>query len=121
MKLLKENIDYGKVYQNLTGKQFELFWLIFRMRSYGGPMNHSVSVMVDIPAESLVLPVISTNDRLTLRCELWVLLGIGEIISSKSCPKELIQANGNLCLRALSKLILQQLECTVELVLDYAL
>lgn len=28
----------------------------------------------DIPAESLVLPVISTNDRLTLGCELWVLL-----------------------------------------------
>nr|KJB66798.1 hypothetical protein B456_010G158900 [Gossypium raimondii] len=26
----------------------------------------------DIPAESLVLPVISTNDRLTLGCELWV-------------------------------------------------
>lgn len=25
-----------------------------------------------IPAESLVLPVISTNDRLTLGCELWV-------------------------------------------------
>ncbi|KAJ6893645.1 hypothetical protein NC652_027638 [Populus alba x Populus x berolinensis] len=25
----------------------------------------------DIPAESLVLPVISTNDRLTLGCELW--------------------------------------------------
>lgn len=28
----------------------------------------------DIPAESLVLPVISTNDRLTLGCELWVCL-----------------------------------------------
>ncbi|KAH7544955.1 hypothetical protein FEM48_Zijuj01G0040900 [Ziziphus jujuba var. spinosa] len=27
----------------------------------------------DIPSESLVLPVISTNDRLTLGCELWVL------------------------------------------------
>ena len=26
-----------------------------------------------IPAESLVLPVISTNDRLTLGCELWVM------------------------------------------------
>ncbi|URD95065.1 Uncharacterized protein family UPF0052 [Musa troglodytarum] len=26
----------------------------------------------DIPTESLVLPVISTNDRLTLGCELWV-------------------------------------------------
>lgn len=26
----------------------------------------------DIPPESLVLPVISTNDRLTLGCELWV-------------------------------------------------
>eukprot|EP00268_Persea_americana_P007678 TRINITY_DN1291_c0_g1_i20.p1 TRINITY_DN1291_c0_g1~~TRINITY_DN1291_c0_g1_i20.p1 ORF type:complete len:246 (+),score=47.72 TRINITY_DN1291_c0_g1_i20:427-1164(+) len=28
----------------------------------------------DIPSESLVLPVVSTNDRLTLGCELWVLL-----------------------------------------------
>lgn len=28
----------------------------------------------DIPSESLVLPVISTNDRLTLGCELWVWL-----------------------------------------------
>lgn len=27
----------------------------------------------EIPRESLVLPVISTNDRLTLGCELWVL------------------------------------------------
>ncbi|XP_057494301.1 uncharacterized protein LOC130779621 isoform X4 [Actinidia eriantha] len=102
----------------------------------------------DIPTESLVLPVISTNDRLTLGCELWdgtiirgqneishptngstepinkvfpivnpmvldqlrsvdcivyamgslftsicpslVLLGIGEIISSRSCPKVLL-------------------------------
>eukprot|EP00256_Glycine_max_P054435 XP_014621276.1 uncharacterized protein LOC100814363 isoform X2 [Glycine max] len=96
----------------------------------------------DIPPESLVLPVISTNDRLTLGCELWdgtiirgqneishptsgtmelikkesfsapalpskikrvfymssegknllheVLLGIGEIISSKSCLKVLV-------------------------------
>lgn len=30
----------------------------------------------DIPSESLVLPVISTNDRLTLGCELWVLLPV---------------------------------------------
>ncbi|XP_061982821.1 uncharacterized protein LOC133702536 isoform X3 [Populus nigra] len=102
----------------------------------------------DIPAESLVLPVISTNDRLTLGCELWdgtiirgqneishptsgtmqpidkvfpmvnasvldrlsnvdcivyamgslftsicpslVLRGIGEIISSRNCPKVLL-------------------------------
>ncbi|KAK4589696.1 hypothetical protein RGQ29_020313 [Quercus rubra] len=96
----------------------------------------------DIPSESLVLPVISTNDRLTLGCELWdgtiirgqneishptcgsmkpinkerssvpalpsrikrvfymssegsnllheVLLGIGEIISSRSCRKVLL-------------------------------
>ncbi|XP_044496363.1 uncharacterized protein YNL011C isoform X2 [Mangifera indica] len=96
----------------------------------------------DIPSESQVLPVISTNDRLTLGCELWdgmvirgqneishptngsmepvkkersavpelpsrikrvfymssegrnllheVLLGIGEIISSRSCPKVLL-------------------------------
>lgn len=26
----------------------------------------------DIPSESLILPVISTNDRFTLGCELWV-------------------------------------------------
>ncbi|XP_048141518.1 uncharacterized protein LOC115752930 isoform X2 [Rhodamnia argentea] len=102
----------------------------------------------DIPSESLVLPVISTNDRLTLGCELWdgtlirgqneishpttgtvelvkkvypsanpavldqlrtvdcivyamgslftsicpslVLLGVGEIISSRTCPKVLL-------------------------------
>ncbi|CAI0444885.1 unnamed protein product [Linum tenue] len=36
-----------------------------------GPMKHFASVMADIPSESLVLPVISTNDRLTLGCELW--------------------------------------------------
>ncbi|CAI0444920.1 unnamed protein product [Linum tenue] len=34
-------------------------------------MKHFASVMADIPSESLVLPVISTNDRLTLGCELW--------------------------------------------------
>lgn len=30
----------------------------------------------DIPSESQVLPVISTNDRLTLGCELWVWLSV---------------------------------------------
>lgn len=30
----------------------------------------------DIPTESLILPVISTNDRLTLGCELWVWLSV---------------------------------------------
>lgn len=38
--------------------------------------------MEDIPSESLVLPVISTNDRLTLGCELWdgtVIRGQNEI------------------------------------------
>ncbi|KAG8490811.1 hypothetical protein CXB51_014018 [Gossypium anomalum] len=31
-KFWKENIHYGKVYQNHTGKLFEHFWLTFRMR-----------------------------------------------------------------------------------------
>nr|XP_023908002.1 uncharacterized protein YNL011C [Quercus suber] len=41
----------------------------------------------DIPSESLVLPVISTNDRLTLGCELWdgtIIRGQNEI-SHPSC------------------------------------
>ncbi|XP_057494305.1 uncharacterized protein LOC130779621 isoform X6 [Actinidia eriantha] len=71
MILWKASILYGMVSQNLTGKLLELFWLIFRIRSFDGPMNHFVSVTGDIPTESLVLPVISTNDRLTLGCELW--------------------------------------------------
>lgn len=32
MILWKENILYGMVYQNPTGRQFELFWLTFRIR-----------------------------------------------------------------------------------------
>ncbi|KAG5517025.1 hypothetical protein RHGRI_037690 [Rhododendron griersonianum] len=71
-------------------------------RSFVVPMNHFVSAMEgariffqsldaaiflfsrvsDIPAESVVLPVISTNDRLTLGCELWdgtVIRGQNEI------------------------------------------
>lgn len=44
MKLSKENIHYGKVYQNHTGKQFELFWLIFRMRWGHLVLVHIVSI-----------------------------------------------------------------------------
>ncbi|CAL5412341.1 unnamed protein product [Camellia sinensis] len=91
MILWKDSILFGTVSQNPIGKLLELFWFIFRIRSSVGPMNHFVSVMggariffesldaaiflfsrvSDIPTESLVLPVISTNDRLTLGCELW--------------------------------------------------
>ena len=43
-----------------------------------------------IPAESLVLPVISTNDRLTLGCELWVILSqlqsIVHTLQVVTCP-----------------------------------
>ncbi|CAK7350433.1 unnamed protein product [Dovyalis caffra] len=80
--LYKESILYGKAYQDHTMKQFELFLFISKMRSCGVPMNHFALVMADIPAESLVLPVISTNDRLTLGCELWdgtVIRGQNEI------------------------------------------
>ncbi|KAJ9136052.1 hypothetical protein P3X46_033166 [Hevea brasiliensis] len=47
-----------------------------------GPMIHFAFVMAGIPPESLVLPVISTNDRRTLGCELWdgtVIRGQNEI------------------------------------------
>ncbi|CAL5346167.1 unnamed protein product [Camellia sinensis] len=71
MILWKDSILFGTVSQNPTGKLSELFWFIFRIRSSVGRMNHFVSAMGDIPTESLVLPVISTNDRLTLGCELW--------------------------------------------------
>ncbi|XVF27512.1 hypothetical protein REPUB_Repub14bG0114000 [Reevesia pubescens] len=91
IKLWEENIHYGMVYQNHTWKQFELFWLIFRMSSLKGYllllefhalssrfMHYEAFIIIiiimpdhDIPAESLVLPVFLTNDRLTLGCELW--------------------------------------------------
>ncbi|KAK7302928.1 hypothetical protein RJT34_13825 [Clitoria ternatea] len=48
----------------------------------------------DIPPESLVLPVISTNDRLTLGCELWngtIIRGQNEISHPTSGAMELIQ------------------------------
>ncbi|XP_061362030.1 uncharacterized protein YNL011C [Gastrolobium bilobum] len=48
----------------------------------------------DIPPESLVLPVISTNDRLTLGCELWdgtVIRGQNEISHPTSGTMELIK------------------------------
>ncbi|XP_027356503.1 uncharacterized protein YNL011C [Abrus precatorius] len=48
----------------------------------------------DIPPESLVLPVISTNDRLTLGCELWdgtIIRGQNEISHPTSGTMELIK------------------------------
>ncbi|KAK7306555.1 hypothetical protein VNO77_44503 [Canavalia gladiata] len=48
----------------------------------------------DIPPESLVLPVISTNDRLTLGCELWdgtIIRGQNEISHPTSGTTELIK------------------------------
>ncbi|KAL2340562.1 hypothetical protein Fmac_008502 [Flemingia macrophylla] len=48
----------------------------------------------DIPLESLVLPVISTNDRLTLGCELWdgtIIRGQNEISHPTSGTMELIK------------------------------
>ncbi|OWM63482.1 hypothetical protein CDL15_Pgr026242 [Punica granatum] len=47
----------------------------------------------DIPSESLVLPVISTNDRLTLGCELWdgtIIRGQNEISHPTNGTVELI-------------------------------
>ncbi|KAK6932664.1 2-phospho-L-lactate transferase CofD [Dillenia turbinata] len=85
-KLWEESILYGEVCQDPITKPFELSLFIFRIRY---ALDHAVCVcrariffqsldaaiflfscISDIPAESLVLPVISTNDRLTLGCEL---------------------------------------------------
>ncbi|KAI3918804.1 hypothetical protein MKX01_042124 [Papaver californicum] len=74
MILLKESTLYGMVYQNPTEKPSEPFWLISKIRSSGGQVNCFVSAMEALETfslQSLVLPVISTNDRLTLGCELW--------------------------------------------------
>ncbi|RVW18860.1 Uncharacterized protein YNL011C [Vitis vinifera] len=38
----------------------------------------------DIPTESLILPVISTNDRLTLGCELWEVMGLSHLSFTNS-------------------------------------
>ncbi|KAG8385454.1 hypothetical protein BUALT_Bualt03G0047000 [Buddleja alternifolia] len=53
----------------------------------------------DIPAESLVLPVISTNDRLTLGCELWdgtIIRGQNEISHPTNGSMQLINKNDSL-------------------------
>ncbi|KAL6198326.1 hypothetical protein ACLB2K_028118 [Fragaria x ananassa] len=70
MILWKEITLCGPEYQSPIGKPFELFSFIFRIRFSVDLMSHFASVMADIPSESLVLPVISTNDRLTLGWEL---------------------------------------------------
>ncbi|XP_027111893.1 uncharacterized protein YNL011C-like isoform X1 [Coffea arabica] len=47
----------------------------------------------DIPTDSLVLPVISTNDRLTLGCELWdgtIIRGQNEISHPSKCSVQTI-------------------------------
>uniref|UniRef100_A0A0D9V2W0 Gluconeogenesis factor n=1 Tax=Leersia perrieri TaxID=77586 RepID=A0A0D9V2W0_9ORYZ len=53
-----------------------------------------------IPAESLVLPVISTNDRLTLGCELWdgtIIRGQNEISHPSNGRKEVVNKDCNSC------------------------
>ncbi|RYR36150.1 hypothetical protein Ahy_A10g051181 isoform A [Arachis hypogaea] len=83
------------------------------IKFYAGLKNHFVSAMAgariffrsldaaiflfsrvsDIPPESLVLPVISTNDRLTLGCELWdgtIIRGQNEISHPTRGTTELI-------------------------------
>lgn len=53
-----------------------------------------------IPAESLVLPVISTNDRLTLGCELWdgtIIRGQNEISHPSNGRREVVDKNCNSC------------------------
>lgn len=47
----------------------------------------------DIPSESMVLPVISTNDRLTLGCELWVWWLLIHILICMGMPYVLIFCN----------------------------
>lgn len=52
----------------------------------------------DIPAESLVLPVISTNDRLTLGCELWdgtIIRGQNKISHPTKASTEPIDKRGS--------------------------
>nr|BAJ95269.1 predicted protein [Hordeum vulgare subsp. vulgare] len=53
-----------------------------------------------IPAESLVLPVISTNDRLTLGCELWdqtIIRGQNEISHPSNGRREVVDKDCNSC------------------------
>nr|CAB3473576.1 unnamed protein product [Digitaria exilis] len=53
-----------------------------------------------IPAESLVLPVISTNDRLTLGCELWdgtIIRGQNEISHPSNGRREVVNKDCNSC------------------------
>jgi hypothetical protein len=53
-----------------------------------------------IPAESLVLPVISTNDRLTLGCELWdgtIIRGQNEISHPSNGRREVVTKDCNSC------------------------
>lgn len=53
-----------------------------------------------IPAESLVLPVISTNDRLTLGCELWdgtIIRGQNEISHPSNGHREVVNKDCNSC------------------------
>ncbi|KAG8051352.1 hypothetical protein GUJ93_ZPchr0001g30275 [Zizania palustris] len=53
-----------------------------------------------IPAESFVLPVISTNDRLTLGCELWdgtIIRGQNEISHPSNGRKEVVNKDCNSC------------------------
>ncbi|XP_039848221.1 uncharacterized protein YNL011C-like [Panicum virgatum] len=53
-----------------------------------------------IPAESLVLPVISTNDRLTLGCELWdgtIIRGQNEISHPSNGCREVVNKDCNSC------------------------
>ncbi|KAM0845069.1 hypothetical protein ACQ4PT_056628 [Festuca glaucescens] len=53
-----------------------------------------------IPAESLVLPVISTNDRLTLGCELWdgtIIRGQNEISHPSNGRREVVNKDCESC------------------------
>uniref|UniRef100_A0ACD5W1J2 Uncharacterized protein n=1 Tax=Avena sativa TaxID=4498 RepID=A0ACD5W1J2_AVESA len=53
-----------------------------------------------IPAESLVLPVISTNDRLTLGCELWdgtIIRGQNEISHPSNGRREVVNKDCKSC------------------------
>ncbi|XP_026439144.1 uncharacterized protein LOC113337761 isoform X2 [Papaver somniferum] len=103
--IVKDYILYGMVYQNPTRNHQSLFFGLFPksvvtlLRSSDGQGNCFVSAMegsriffqslnaavllfsrvTNIPTESLVLPVIYTNDKLTLGCELWDVHGQNQI------------------------------------------
>lgn len=64
-------------YKKLTGISFSSIGNFFfaGARIFFQSLDAAIflfSRVSQIPTESLVLPVISTNDRLTLGCELWV-------------------------------------------------